>query len=112
MNAELFEFMSLDPLFAHAHISRTAHAWFLSMAQDAGASVRQRKRLKGATKDRNKEQDSDHPEAVPEAPDTVSYSTEDVEPSGVPVYVGRIEPGSYWLTRITFIRALAFLYCN
>ena len=23
----------------------------------------------------------------------------------------QIEPGSYWLTRITFIRALGFIYC-
>ena len=24
----------------------------------------------------------------------------------------RMRPGSYWLTRIVFIRALGFIYCN
>ena len=36
----------------------------------------------------------------------------DDEPLDKAVDVKKIEPGSYWLTRVVFVRALGFLYCN
>ena len=62
--------------------------------------VRQRK--KASKRDERNEQT---------ASEELATSDDDV-PRDKPDDVKKIDPGTYWLTRITFVRALGFLYCN
>ena len=73
------------------------------MASSSG-EVRKRKGLgRGSSVDSAQEQSS---ESERSGDDTTS---KDDEPK---IEKKKMESGSYWLTRITFIRALGFVYCK
>lgn len=78
-----------------------------SSGAGSGTAVRKRRPRDKKEDERSQERENDE-----ETRDTSSCSTDGDEPRKTNVDEKKIEPGSYWLTRIVFVRALSFLYCN
>ena len=78
------------------------------VAEDGG-DVRKRKRRKRKIDAEQEGESSKRPsDSIP----SVSSTEKANKPRAVPERPTAIQSGSYWLTRIVFIRALGFVYCN
>ena len=78
------------------------------MASSGGAECSKIRLRKPASKsDERKEQKNSENDNL-NTSDTVA----DDKPLDKPMDVKKIEPGSYWLTRVVFVRAIGFLYCK
>ena len=79
-------------------------------AEEGSGEVRKRKRRKRAKDDGDQERETSERPSDSSRP---LISTEKKEKRReIPEKPTEIQPGSYWLTRIVFIRALGFVYCN
>ena len=67
------------------------------------------RRRKGQKAVEDKEQEDEY---LGSSESALSSAEDEAKPRDAAVDVKNIVSGTYWLTRITFIRALGFLYCN
>ena len=78
------------------------------MADDSEGRSHVRKRA-GATQSRSDKKDGDTKSTSKDAIENRGKVQSGDRPTSTPA--DRLQPGSYWLTRIVFTRAIGFIYC-